>query len=134
MKKLLVLLVACLLLTGCAREGEASRYWWGMQDDISVGVHLFPDRDGLWPLDTQTFTWERNDYSDGLDATRLHGGEYRCGTWSVKADVLTLQFDDGEVMKGTFSEEGLLLSYAGGFLLEYCHPAIPDKVDSSAAP
>jgi hypothetical protein len=85
-------------------------------------------------LETQTFTWEQNDYSDGLDATRLDGGEYRHGTWSVKADVLTLQFDDGEVMKGTFSEEGLLLSYAGGFLLAYCHPAITDKVDSSAAP
>ena len=74
------------------------------------------------------------DYSDGFVLMRLDGGEYRQGTWSVKEEVLTLKFDDGEVMKGTFCEEGLLLDYDGGFLLDFCYLTKPYEIDSEASP
>ena len=134
MKKLLILLMAmAFLLTGC-RQVEISRinpdpsqYWWGVKDDMSISVHLIPDRDGLLPLDTDCFMWQRHeDLSENL--TTLDGGEYREGTctWSADGRTITLTFDDGEVMNGTFNDEGLLLEYDGGFLLDHCKYTLPD--------
>ena len=51
MKRLLVLLMVCiLLLTGCTGNEEATQYWWGIQEHISVSVHLFQTGMvcGLW--------------------------------------------------------------------------------------
>lgn len=132
MKKLLVLLAGMLLLlTGCTQV-EISRinpdpfqYWWGVKDDMSISVTLIPDRDGLLPLDADRFMWQRHEeLSDNL--TTLDGGEYREGTWSVDGRILTLTFNDGEVMRGAFGYEGLLLEYDGGFLLDHCTYSLSD--------
>lgn len=132
MKKLLALLAGMLLLlTGCTQV-EISRinpdpfqYWWGVKDDMSISVTLIPDRDGLLPLDADRFMWQRHEeLSDNL--TTLDGGEYREGTWSVDGRILTLTFNDGEVMRGAFGYEGLLLEYDGGFLLDHCSYSLSD--------
>ena len=132
MKKLLVLLAGMLLLlTGCTQV-EISRinpdpyqYWWGVKDDMSISVTLIPDRDGLMPLDADRFMWQRHEeLSDNL--TTLDGGEYREGTWSVDGRILTLTFNDGEVMRGAFGYEGLLLEYDSGFLLDHCTYSLSD--------
>lgn len=51
----------------------------------------------------------------------LDGGEYRYGTWSVNEDVLTLRFDDGEIVKCLYGPQGLRLAYEGGILLDTSH-------------
>lgn len=117
MKKLLVLLVACLLLTGCARNDELSCYWRGETDSEWMSLHLIPDRDGMLPFDSAYFMWQRHDHVP-LDRPMLDGGEWRDGSWSRKDDELTLKFRDGEVMLGTYTDEGLLLDCDGGFLLD----------------
>ena len=117
MKKLLVLLVACLLLTGCARNDEPSCYWHGETDSERVSLDLIPDRDGMLPFDSAYFMWQRHDHVP-LDRPMLDGGEWRDGSWSRKDDELTLKFRDGEVMLGTYTDEGLLLDCDGGFLLD----------------
>lgn len=58
--------------------------------------------------------------------TPLDGGEYRQGVWTDDGQTLTLTFDNGEVMKGAFGYEGLLLEYDGGFLLDHCEYTLPE--------
>lgn len=128
-KRIALLVVVCLvLMTICLLIGNAQspqphahQYWCGGKDDMTLSVHLMPDFSSLWPFDSPMFFWQRHDHPNGINLTQLDGGEYREGSWSVKDDILTLKFDDGEVMTGTFATEGLLLDYEGGFLLEYCY-------------
>ncbi len=98
-----------------------------------MSLHLIPDRDGMLPFDFAYFMWQRHDHVP-LDQPMLDGGEWRDGSWSRKDDVLTLKFRDGEVMLGTYTDEGLLLCYDGGFLLDYCHVLNPNENDSAASP
>lgn len=96
-----------------------SGYWWGATDDMTLSVLLMPDSDGVSPLDSQRFIWQRHDHPKGSsDVVQLNGGEYRQGTWSVKEDILKLRFDDGETLIGVYGSEGLLLAYEGGILLD----------------
>jgi hypothetical protein len=132
-KKLLVLLVACLLLTGCARNDESSCYWHGETDSVRISLHLIPDRDGMLPFDSAYFMWQRYDDFTS-NQPMLDGGEWRDGSWSRKDNVLTLKFNDGEVMFGTYTDEGLLLDCDGGFLLNYCHLTNLNEIDSAASP
>lgn len=42
-----------------------SGYWWGAKEDMTLSVLLMPDSDGVLPLDSQRFIWQRHDYPDG---------------------------------------------------------------------
>lgn len=96
-----------------------SGYWWGATDDMTLSVLLMPDSDGVLPLDSQRFIWQRHDYPEGSgDVVQLDGGEYRQGTWSVEEDILKLRFDDGETLIGVYGPQGLRLAYEGGILLD----------------
>ncbi len=119
MKRLLVLLLLCVLpLVGCAKKAD-TRIWWGANDHCSVRLMLMEDSDGFLPFDSRDFYWERNDWTDAINLNRLDGGEYRDGTWTQKGDRLTLRFSDGDVITGLFKDQNILLNLDGDFLLRY---------------
>ena len=87
----------------------------------------------MLPFDSAYFMWQRYDDFTS-NQPMLDGGEWRDGSWSRKDNVLTLKFNDGEVMFGTYTDESLLLDCDGGFLLDYCHLTNPNEIDSAASP
>lgn len=118
MKRLLVLLLLCVLpLAGCAKK-TGTRIWWGANENFSVRLMLMEDSDGILPFDSREFYWERNDMHP-IDLNRLDGGEYRGGTWAQKGDRLTLRFSDGDVITGLFKDQDIVLNMDGGILLRY---------------
>lgn len=119
MKRLLGLLLLCvLLLAGCAKKAD-TRIWWGANENCSVRLMLMEDSDGILPFDSREFYWERNDRTGAIDLNRLDGGEYRGGNWTQKGDRLTLRFSDGDVITGLFKDQDILLNMDGDFLLRY---------------
>lgn len=137
MKKLVVVLLAAMLflLTGCAKKEmplinySPSQYWRGVKDDAALSLHLVSDKDDVLPFQSTLFFWE---YYENLqenlpqnNLVTLDGGEYRQGTWSIDGKTVILEFMNGEKMTGTFSYEGLLLDYDGGFLLDHCEYVLP---------
>lgn len=128
MKKLCAALLAAMLflLTGCTVKEmppihySSSQYWWGMEADALLGLHLVSDTGGVLPSQSPLFFWSYyEDFRSNL--TTLDGGDYRQGTWAIDGKTIILDFDNGERMTGTFTFEGLLLDYDGGFLLDQCH-------------
>ncbi len=65
-----------------------------------------------------SFMWQRHDDFTS-NRPMLDGGQWRDGAWPWKDDMLTLKFHDGEIMLGTYTDEGLLPDCDGGFLLDH---------------
>ena len=118
MKKMIVpLLLLCMLLTGCAQQDPVHDVWRGEHDNLIITLHMYPDKDWILPF-SQPVCYIR--YVDMVaDPLAVLGNDNTIfGTWSIKNEFVTLNLDNGAVIRGIVVQGGILLELGNGFLLD----------------
>ena len=122
MKKMITLLLLCILLTGCTWQDLKPDVWRGEHDNLIITLHMYPDEDGILPFSKPFCQISYVDMVvDPLAA--LGDKNMRTGTWHIDNQFLTLKLDNGAVILGIVVQNGILLGLGDGFLLDEYYAA-----------